>query len=87
MIALTLATLFAIVTLAAVITLADSWLRGRFAYRTLRRERALVEAGFVPVVEAAEVRLRSNTRYAPAATRPFAQQLPLRHSALAPVAA
>ena len=87
MIALTLATLFVIVALASAITLADSWLRGLFAYRTLRRERALMQAGFVPMVEATEVRLRSNTRYAPAATRPVAQQLPARLAALAPVAA
>ena len=83
MIAFTLALLFAVVSLASALTLADSLLRARMAMRAIARERSLLDAGFVPVIEATEVRLRSNRRYASAATRPMSQQLP----ALAPVAA
>ena len=87
MIAFTLAALFAVVATASALALADSWLRGQYAFRNITRERALLNAGFVPMVEASEVRLRSNTRYAIAATRPLPQQLPARLAALAPVAA
>jgi hypothetical protein len=76
MIALTLTTLFTVVTLASLLTLTDCWLRARLAFDVLGRERALVKAGFVPMVEAEELRLRSTPRFAPAATRPFAQRLP-----------
>lgn len=76
MIALSLATLFAIVAISTAIALTDCWLRGRLAYTRLNRERALADAGFVPMVETSDIRLRGRVRVAPAATRPFARRLP-----------
>lgn len=76
MIALTLTALFVTVAIATLITLADCWLRGRAAFAILSRERALAQAGFVPMAESSEIRLRGRKRSAPAATRPFAQRLP-----------
>ena len=58
MIAMTLSTLFAIVAIATALSLIDSWIRGRSAYAGLRREQALLDAGFVPEIEPGEVRLR-----------------------------
>lgn len=78
MIALTLASLFTVVTIATALALLDSWLRGQTAFFRIGRERALARAGFVPMVEAEEMRLRGPARYATAATRPFARRLPSR---------
>jgi len=78
MIALSLTVLFVIVSLASVLGLADCWLRGRHAFLTLKRERALAKAGFVPMIEAEELRLRRPARFVPTTTRPFARQLPAR---------
>jgi hypothetical protein len=78
MIALTLATLFTVVAVATALSLLDSWLRGQVAFAMLNRERALARAGFVPMVEAEELRLRGPARFATAATRPFARRLPAR---------
>ncbi|WP_298302591.1 hypothetical protein [uncultured Erythrobacter sp.] len=50
--------LFVIVTLATALSLLDTWLRARSAFWSVFRERELLEAGFVPQVEASEVRLR-----------------------------
>jgi len=58
MLAMTLTCLFAIATIATGLSLLDSWLRGRGAYLVLRREEALLRAGFVPQVHAHELRLR-----------------------------
>ena len=78
MIALLLTSLFAIAAIATGLSLLDSWLRGRGAYRLLKRERALLKAGFVPQVHAHEVRLRTpQRRTLAAATRPYARRLPL----------
>lgn len=78
MIALLLTSLFAIAAIATGLSLLDSWLRGRGAYRMLKRERALLKAGFVPQVHAHEVRLRpTQRRTLAAATRPYARRLPL----------
>ena len=78
MTALLLASLFSIVAIATGLSLVDSWLRGRGAYRVLKRERALMKAGFVPQVHAHELRLRAPQRRAlAAATRPYARRLPL----------
>lgn len=78
MLALTLASLFVVIAVATALALVDTWLRGRVAFANLSRERAWTRAGFVPMVEAEEVRLRSHARIAPAATRPFARRLPDR---------
>ena len=76
MLALTLTSLFVIVTFATLVSLTDSWLRWRYAFETLKRERALANAGFVPMVEAQELRLRDPQRTSLAATRSFARRLP-----------
>lgn len=83
MIALTLASLFAVVTFATLAALADCWLRARLAFRQFERERALVKAEFVRVVEAEELRLRSPARFAPLAKCRAAPRLP-RHLMQAP---
>ncbi len=59
MLAAILTALFAITAVATGLSLIDSWIRGRSAYGVLRREQALLDAGFVPQVEASEVRLRT----------------------------
>ncbi len=59
---MTLSALFTIVTVATALSLIDSWIRGRAAYVGLRREKALLDAGFVPQVEPGEVRLRRQRR-------------------------
>lgn len=83
MIAVALIALFAIATLATAFALADSVFRMRHAFVSLSRERALAKSGFVPHVQASELRLRSASgplRGSPA--RPFARRIPLRASRL-----
>ncbi len=83
MIALAIATLVLVVTLATALTLVDFWLRARSAYASLRRQERLLKAGFVPQVEAKVVRLRSATiAVGPGASRAFATRLPRRQPAL-----
>lgn len=78
MIALIATSLFVVAAIATGLSLTDSWLRGRNAYRILKREQALLKAGFIPQVHAHEVRLRQPARHTLAsATRPFARRLPL----------
>ena len=78
MIALTLAGFFTIVTIATGLSLLDSWLRGRADFRSLMRQRRLLDAGFVPQVQAHEVRLRAPARRTlAAASRPYARRVPL----------
>lgn len=57
-IALTVAALFTVVAIATMLSLVDSWIRGSSAYGVLRREQTLLEAGFVPQIEASETRMR-----------------------------
>lgn len=90
MIALTLAALITVVAIATFLTLIDCALRGRSAFVVLKREQMLFEAGFVPQVEARELRLRpSARRFAFGASRSFASRLPQpsRQPAPAPFAA
>lgn len=78
MIALTLGGFFTIVTIATGLSLLDSWLRGRAGFRALIREKGLLDAGFVPQVQAQEVRLRTPPRRSlVAASRPYARRVPL----------
>lgn len=78
MTAMLITALIAITAVATGLSLIDSWLRGRGAYRVLRRERALLKAGFVPQVHAHEVRLRKPAqRTLAAASRPYARRVPL----------
>lgn len=70
--------LLILATIATALSLLDSWLRGKAAYRAVKREQALLHAGFVPQVHAHEVRLRRAARRTlAAATRPYARRLPL----------
>ncbi len=62
MIAAALICLFALATTATLLSLADSWLRAQGAYRSLMRERVLLEAGFVPQVDACALALRQPRR-------------------------
>lgn len=84
MIATTIAVLFSVIALATALTLVDFWLRASSAYVSLRRQSALVRAGFVPQVDAQFVRLRpAASRMTPGATRPFAKRVPSRSPASA----
>lgn len=83
MIPTTLTALFVVVTFATLLSLADLWIRGCVAFATLKRERGLAKAGFLPMVEAEEMRLRSALRFAPAASRPYARRVPSRVRAVA----
>jgi hypothetical protein len=58
MIAMTIICLFVIAALAAGLTLLDTWLQARSAFWSVYREQQLLEAGFIPQVEASETRLR-----------------------------
>ncbi|MGB3711857.1 MAG: hypothetical protein WA985_09230 [Erythrobacter sp.] len=51
MIAVTLSCLFALATVAVLLSLVDSWLHAIGSARSLMQQRALYEAGFVPQVE------------------------------------
>ncbi len=78
MIAATITALFSVIAIATAITLIDCWMRAHSAYASLRRQSALVKAGFVPQVEAQIVRIRPSAPRAAAATRPYARRLPRR---------
>lgn len=58
MIFMTVTALLAITSVATAIALADNWVRGRNVFEELVHERALMRAGFVPVVNATELRQR-----------------------------
>ncbi|MEL7189653.1 MAG: hypothetical protein AAGK17_08905 [Pseudomonadota bacterium] len=66
MIVFTATALLCVIALATGLTLIDNWIRGREAFVQLVQERGAARAGFVPVIEAAELRQRS--------------RLPSRHS-------
>lgn len=57
-IAMTITCLFVIAALASALTLLDTWIQARAAFWGVFRERQLLDAGFVPQVDAQEVRLR-----------------------------
>lgn len=58
MLALGIVTLIAVIAVASALTLLDCWIRGRYVFESLKAERALLDAGFVPVVPPAQMRLR-----------------------------
>ena len=62
-----LALLLAVIVAAAA-TLVDCWIRGRFIFAALREERALLDAGYVPVTPNANPRMRKSVRYDALAT-------------------
>lgn len=59
MLALALTILLTTISIATALALLDSWLRARTAFDVLKHERALVRAGFVPMADHSEMRLRS----------------------------
>ena len=63
MLALTISALFTVVALASALALADCWVRGRYVFEGLRQERALLDAGFVPVAQPVEQRIRKTVRF------------------------
>lgn len=78
MIAMTLIALFTVVAIATCLSLVDTLIRGSAEFRALLRQKNLLDAGFVPQVEAKYVRLRSNPRRSlAAAARPYARRVPL----------
>lgn len=50
--------LFGIVGLATALSLLDTWMQARASFWSVFRERQLLDAGFIPQVEASETRLR-----------------------------
>jgi len=68
MLALTLTCLIIVAAVATGLSLIDSWLRGRGAYRVLKREKALLKAGFVPQVHAHEMYRELRVRQTPRRT-------------------
>lgn len=78
MIAMTLIALFTVVAIATGLSLVDTWLRGSADFKALLRQKKLLDAGFVPQVEASDVRLRPLPRRTlAAAARPYARRVPL----------
>ena len=63
MIALTISALLALVTIAGLITLLDCWIRGRYTLESIREEQALLDAGFVPMAQGDDQRLRQPLRF------------------------
>lgn len=59
MIAATVTCLFVIAGLVSVLSLLDTWVKARDAFWRVFRQRQLLDAGFVPQVEASELRLRA----------------------------
>ena len=68
MITFALSALLAAVTIATVLTLIDNFVRGRLVFEALREERALLDAGFVPMATASETRVRQPVRFDALAT-------------------
>ena len=56
--AIAITCLFVIAALATGLTLLDTWVQARVAFWRVYRERELLDAGFVPQIEARETRLR-----------------------------
>ncbi len=58
MVEMVIAGLFALIAIASVMTLADCWVRGRFVFEQIERQQLLLDGGFVPMANAAQVRQR-----------------------------
>ena len=58
MLTLTLTLFFLIAAIATGLSLLDSWMRGKHVYPVLKREKALLDAGYVPQIHADKLRLR-----------------------------
>jgi hypothetical protein len=62
MLAISIFALFAAIAVVSAVTLVDCWLKAQHAYAALSREWAALEQGFVPMVEAQDLRLRQMAR-------------------------
>lgn len=62
MIELMISSLFGLVAIVSALALVDCWMRGRWVFARLESERALFDAGFVPVAEPLEMRQREARR-------------------------
>lgn len=62
MLAISIFALFAAIAVVSAVTLVDCWLKAQHAYTALSREWAALEQGFVPMVEAQDLRLRKGAR-------------------------
>lgn len=60
--------LFVIAALASSLGLLDTWLKARAAFWSVFRQQQLLDAGFMPQVEASEIRLRQTLPQAPCRT-------------------
>jgi len=60
--------LFGIVIIASTLALIDCWIRGRYVFEGIQEERALLDAGFVPMAKAVETRQRQPVRFDALAT-------------------
>ena len=69
MLALAVTFTLAFTALVALLSLTDTWMKAREAFWAVFEERRLLDAGFVPQVEASELRMRrplhKNARRAP----------------------
>lgn len=82
MLALAISALITLVALATAVTLADCWISGKFVFEGLREERALLDAGFVPMQASGDHRVRKPVGFQTLATpaRLPAQRLVKDHS-------
>lgn len=58
MIAMTITCLFVIAAVATTLSLLDTWVQARTAFWDVYREKRLLDAGFIPQVDAQDTRLR-----------------------------
>ena len=68
MLALAISALITLVGLATGVTLVDCWISGKFVFEGLREERALLDAGFVPMQASGEHRARKPVGFQALAT-------------------
>lgn len=68
MLALTISAFLVVVALTSALALADCWVRGRYVFERLKQERDLLNAGFVPVAQPVEQRVRQAVRFDALAT-------------------
>ena len=68
MLTLALVALLIAVIAATALALADCWIRGRYLFESLREERALLDAGFVPMAQRQETRVRQPVHFDTLAT-------------------
>ena len=58
MLAISITLALSLAALVAVLSLTDTWMKARAAFWAVFEERELLDAGFVPQIEASELRVR-----------------------------